>query len=191
MAITDLDRITDAMDLTGPIEHMLWDQIDQPHAWDRIEQIAQQLESASCASGSWNGMIGTADILEKLSDSDWQDYINQALADWHYNTGEFYEAEDLESLVTFAVDQTAWNLACKLRRLDRVAVVTAAVDSMDPNPDVIAFDTVYEAEDWITEEVQNRVQYRVDHSPYTVTEEDLEEWTEEEYCNFTITEESI
>ena len=48
--ITDLDRITQALNLSNPIEHMLWDELDQPHAWESIGQIINQLESASCSA---------------------------------------------------------------------------------------------------------------------------------------------
>jgi hypothetical protein len=85
--------------------------------------------------------------------------------------------------VTFAVDWVAQQLASKLRYLDRVAVVTAASDSMDPSPDRIAFSTVWEAEDWVAEEVARRVQYQVDHSPHTVSEDDLMDMQEQE-CAF-------
>ena len=72
-----------------------------------------------------------------------------------------------------------------------MAVVTASVDSLDPSPDVIAFADVSDAEEWVSEEVERRVQYQVDHSPYAVTEADREAMTEVEFTLFTITEESI
>lgn len=189
--ITDLDRITIALDPTGAIETYLWDELTDGNYWHSVEDIARQLESASCANGSWNGMIYTRDIYTRLSDPQWCDDIDQALDDYDNYTGGSPNIPSLESVVTFAVDQTASNLAYRLRSLDSVAVVTAAIDSLDPSPDVIAFASVSEAEDWILEEVERRVQHEVDHSPYQVSESDREAMTQAEFALFTITEESI
>jgi hypothetical protein len=189
--ITDLDRITLALDPTGAIETYLWEELTDGCYWDSVEDIARQLESASCASGSWNQMIYTRDILDRLSDPQWCDDIDQALDDFCDATGESPDITSLESAVIFAIDQTASNLAHRLRSLDRVAVVTSAIDSLDPSPEVIAFADVSDAEDWIADEVERRVQYQVDHSQNPVTEADREAMTEVEFTLITITEESI
>ena len=191
ITITDITRITEALDITGAIETYLWDELTDGNYWHSVEDIARQLETAACANGSWNQMIYTRDILDRLSDPQWQDDIDQALDDFCDATGESPDIISLESVVTFAVDQTASNLAGKLRSLDSVAMVTAAVDSLDPSPDVIAFASISDAEDWAAEEVEGRVQHQVDHSPHTVTEADREAMTEIEYTLITIAEESI
>jgi hypothetical protein len=59
--------------------------------------------------------------------------------------------------------------------------VTYAIDSMDSNPTIKYFDLFDEAENWLHEEVQNRVQWCVDHSPYTISEEEHIHLQEEEY----------
>jgi hypothetical protein len=59
--------------------------------------------------------------------------------------------------------------------------VTIAVDSLDPNPTVKVFDDFDEASDFIYESVEQSVQWRVDHSPYSISEEELEEIYEEEF----------
>lgn len=59
--------------------------------------------------------------------------------------------------------------------------VTIAADSLDPNPTVKVFDLFDEASDYIHESVEQSVQWRVDHSPYTITEEELEMMYEEEF----------
>ena len=190
--ITDLDRITMALDITGAIETYLWEDLTECGAyWHSVEDIARQLESASCAHGSWGGMIYTRDVYNRLSDTQWQDDIDQAIDDFCDATGESPDLTSLGAMVTFAVDWVASNLAHRLRSLDSVAVVTAATDSLDPSPDVIAFADVSEAEDWVAEEVERRVQHQVDHSPHAVTEADREAMTEVEFAFFTITEESI
>ena len=121
----------------------------------------------------------------------WKDEIDEVLESYADETGECYEVTSLESAITFAVDWTASNLAHRLRHLDSVAVVTASVDSLDPSPDVIAFADVSEAEDWVSDEVERRVQYQVDHSPYSVSEADRGAMTEAEFALFTITEEAL
>jgi hypothetical protein len=194
--ITDLDRIASALDIKGPIEQMLWYELDH-NGWETVGQIASQLESASCASGSWNEMIYTRDILDKLSDPQWVQDIEDAIAQYEDTTGEapvfdpYGSGFSLSAVVTFAVDWVANELAHRLRSLERVAVVTAASDSLDPHPDVIAFETLWEAEDWVSEELERRLQHMIDHSPYPVTEGDRDQWSEEQTTLFTITEERL
>ena len=185
--ITDLDHITEALDITGAIESYIWDELTDGNYWHSVEDIARQLETASCANGSWNQMIYTRDILNRLSNSDWQYGIDDALESYADATGEAPDITTLESAVMFAVDWTASTLAHKLRHIGQVWVVTASVDTLDPSPDVIAFTDVSEAQDWVAEEVERRVQHQVDHSPYIITDADIE--TESQL--FTITEESI
>jgi hypothetical protein len=189
--ITDIDRITSALDLTGAIEHYIWDQLTDGCYWESIGQIIAQLESAACAHGSWGDLIYTRDILDRLSDPQWVDDIDTAIQEYFNETGEPFDFSALSETVTFAVDWVAQRLASKLRSLDRVAVVVASVDAMDSHPDVIAFDTVWEAQDWIADEIERRVQHQVDHSPYTVTDDDREAMTENESTLFTITEERL
>ena len=191
MTITDLTHITEALDITGAIETYLWEELTDGNYWNRVGDIARQLESASCANGSWNQMIYTRDILDRLSDPQWQDDIDQAIDDFGNETGESPEITSLESVVTFAVNQTSSNLAHRLRTLDIVTIVSASVDTLDPSPDVLAFADVSDAEDWVSDEVERRVQYQVDHSPYDVTEADREAMTGVEFALFTITEESL
>ena len=58
--------------------------------------------------------------------------------------------------------------------------VTVSIDSLDPNPDKYYFGTGDEATEFIYDTVSASVQYRVDHSPYTISEEELENIREEE-----------
>jgi hypothetical protein len=194
--ITDLDRITDALDPTGAIETYLWDQLVHD-GWASIEEIALTLESASCSAGSWSSMIYTHNILDCLADSQWVDDIEEAVAEYEDATGEtptfdpYGSGFSLSSVVTFAVDWVAQRLADRLRHLEHVAVVIAPSDSLDPHPDVIAFATYWEAEDWVAEEVERRVQHRVDHSQHPVTEEERDQWAEEESALLTLTDERL
>ncbi len=195
-AITDLESITQALNLSGPIESYLWEELTDGNYWDSIDSIASQLESASCAAGSWNDLIYTRDILDKLSDSDWLNAIEQAVEDYGDAIGEspdfiHYGSFSLSNVVTFAVDWVASELAHKLRSLDSVWLVTAAVDSLDPSPEVIALATESEAVEWVSYAVQARVDYMVSHSPHSVSDTDLWDFEEQEYALFNIEEESL
>lgn len=60
--------------------------------------------------------------------------------------------------------------------------VTYAIDSLDPNPAVELFDTMSEAQDWIADEMQRRIEWVVSHSPYPISEDELDEMREAEYA---------
>ena len=72
--------------------------------------------------------------------------------------------------------------------MNRTYKVTYSIDHLDNNPTIKIFDEWYEMQDWISEEVNNRVQWTVDHSPYSISEEELEQLEEEEYSLITIKE---
>ena len=59
--------------------------------------------------------------------------------------------------------------------------VTYAIDSLDTNPVIKTFETEYEAEEWLYNEVSERIDYTVQHSPYTISEEEYQEIEENEY----------
>ena len=53
--------------------------------------------------------------------------------------------------------------------------VIYAIDTLDTKPDVAFFDTEEEAIDHVEEEIERRVSFQVDHSPYRIEvfEDDL------------------
>ena len=59
--------------------------------------------------------------------------------------------------------------------------VTYAIDSLDPNPTIKIFEHEYEAEEWLHNEVQERMDYTVQHSPFSISEEEYKEIEENEY----------
>ena len=60
--------------------------------------------------------------------------------------------------------------------------VTYPHDEMDwKNPTVKFFDLHDEMEDWVHEEVQRRIDFTVQHSPFTVSEEEYKEIEEYEW----------
>ena len=190
-SITDLDFITEELNPSNAIEVYLWDELTDGNYWSSVDAIARQLETASCANGSWGDMIYTRDIEGKLADSDWVEAIDAALEEYADATGETPDIPNLGFAVTFAVDWTAQALASKLRYLGKVAVVQASVDSCDPKPDVIAFADVAHAEEWVADEVERRVQHRVDQRPHSVSEAERDEWTDDEMSLFNIEVETL
>ena len=183
--ITDLSRITLELDPTGAIESHIWDDI-LSCKWSEISQIVDHLEMASCSAGSWSEMIYTRDILDKLADSQWVSDIDEAIAEYVDATGEtptfdpYGSGFELSNTVTFAVDWVAQRLESRLRDFGTVAVVTVAADSLDPFPERIAFSSDWEAQDWVADEIQRRIDHRVQHSACVVSEEELSQWEEEE-----------
>ena len=61
--------------------------------------------------------------------------------------------------------------------------VTYAIDSLDTNPVIKIFESEYEAEEWLENEVQERIDYTVQHSPYTISKKEYKEIEENEYTN--------
>jgi len=59
--------------------------------------------------------------------------------------------------------------------------VTYPCHEMDSKPTVKFFAFHNEMEDWVHEEVQHRIDYTVQHSPFTVSEEEYKEIEEYEY----------
>ena len=59
--------------------------------------------------------------------------------------------------------------------------VTYAIDSLDTNPVIKTFETEYEAEEWLHNEVQERINWTVEHSPFTISEKEYKEIEENEY----------
>jgi len=66
--------------------------------------------------------------------------------------------------------------------------VSYSIDIMDTNPTKMTFDNVDEAHDWIHDEVARRVQHVVDHSPYTLSENDIHDIEANEYTLVSITD---
>ena len=62
--------------------------------------------------------------------------------------------------------------------------VTAAVAALDPNPTIKIFDDHYEMEEWIQEEMTHRMDWIVQHSPYSISEEEYAQLEQEEYTLF-------
>jgi hypothetical protein len=66
--------------------------------------------------------------------------------------------------------------------------VTYAIDSLDPNPTVDLFDTLWEAEEWLSDEVERRVDHIVQHSALPTRDDELDEIRETELSLVSIEE---
>ena len=72
--------------------------------------------------------------------------------------------------------------------MERTYKVTYAIDSLDPNPTIKKFDDFDEMQDWISDELSHRVQWSVDHSPYSISEAERAALEEQEYSLINIEE---
>ena len=59
--------------------------------------------------------------------------------------------------------------------------VIYAIDSLDTKPVIKTFDEEYEALEWLENEVQERIDYTVQHSPFSISEEEYRDIEEYEY----------
>jgi len=165
----NLDRIfaeVFAVGESNAIESYLVDELTDSYSeFDSVKNLIRHLEMASCAAGSWSGFIYTRDIQDKLDQQNWRDAIDDALDQYQDATGESYGVESpyaMESLVTFAVDWFAQDLARRLQSLvdweGGAWIVTIAEDSLDPWPDHYAVigesNALQLAQDLVAEKLQ-------------------------------------
>ena len=59
--------------------------------------------------------------------------------------------------------------------------VTYAIDSLDTNPVIKTFDEFYEAEEWLHNEVDRRVNFTIEHCPYKLSDREIINIEESEY----------
>ena len=58
--------------------------------------------------------------------------------------------------------------------------VSIYVDTLDQNPTITTYDTEWEALEAANDAIDHAVQWRVDHSPYSISEDELDAIREEE-----------
>ena len=59
--------------------------------------------------------------------------------------------------------------------------VTYAIDSLDTKPVIKLFESEYEAEEWMNDEIQRRISYVVEHSQFSISEKKYQEIEENEH----------
>ena len=62
-----------------------------------------------------------------------------------------------------------------MQRFYKVAVYA---DMLDTNPVILTYDTEWEAQDAAHDAIEDMTQWEVDHSPYTISEEEREQIAE-------------
>ena len=55
------------------------------------------------------------------------------------------------------------------------------IDSLDPIPTIKTFDSHYDMEEWVHDEVQRRIEFQIEHSPFSISEKEYREIEEYEY----------
>ena len=59
--------------------------------------------------------------------------------------------------------------------------VTYAIDSLDTKPVIKTFETEYEADEWLHNEVDRRVNFTIEHCPYKLSDREIINIEESEY----------
>ena len=59
--------------------------------------------------------------------------------------------------------------------------VTYAIDSLDTNPTIKTFEHEYEALEYMSDEIERRISYIVEHSPFSISEKEYQEIEENEH----------
>lgn len=201
--LTDIQELTHAIKTrfdNNVIAEYLIDEFITQGRYSDVDSLISDLEMAHCAAGSFNGFIYTQDILDRLGDSDWRNAIEQAIDDYADAVGEspsfdrdcmgYQDTFRLENIVTFAVDWMSNEIASFLRSNGQFYIVTEYVDSLDPSPERKVFLDEYDAQEHVSESLQSRMDYLVQHSPHSVSESEYDELQEQELALFNIEQES-
>jgi hypothetical protein len=80
------------------------------------------------------------------------------------------------------------SLLTKGKTMERTYKVTYAIDSLDPSPTIKKFDDFDEMQDWISNAVNYRIRWSVNHSPYPISKTELKAIEEQEYSLINIEE---
>jgi len=202
--LTDIQELVDAIKLqfagNAIVEYLIDEHITQG-GYNSVDSLITDLEMAHCAAGSFSGMVYTQDILDRLSDPAWRGAIELAIDSYTDAVGESPEFDRdwmgyrdtfrLENVVTFAVDWMSDEIASFLRSNDRFYIVTQAIDSLDPKPERKVFLDEYDAQEYISESLSQRMDYIVQHSPHSISESEYKALQEQELALMNIEQESV
>lgn len=191
-----LDEVINAYKGNAAIEYVC--EYLKGDKWSCVSDLVSQLQSASCASGSWGAdTIYTARILEKLGDESWRDAVQWALDEYADATGESptFDPLNLESLVTFAVD---WASHVAVSYIEshgdgrRYGVAYVAVfNAGSPWEERKAFLFETDADDAVSEAIAARMESEAQHAQRAWTEEEYETLMEQVQSEYYVTEERI
>jgi hypothetical protein len=168
-----------------PIQSHICDMMEDGE-YNDVKSLVADLQQAHWSAGSFN-LIYNWEIEDALNRLEWRKAIDKALEDYQDATGETFGISTLSDALTMALDWVSNDLSHLVESV-RYWLVTEAVDSMDPWPDQYLFTTEWEALDHVSEGIQTRVDYLVQHSQHSVSEGELEALQEQEAQLFTVKE---
>lgn len=154
-----------------PIQSHICD-IFSDSEYDSADSLVKDLQLAHYSAGSF-GLIYTYELQNCLNREDWRDAIDEVLEEYFDATGENFKIERLADALVLALDWISDSLSYRIESV-RYWLVTEAVDSMDPSPEQYLFPTEEEALDHVSDSLSTRVDYVVQHSPYSISEAELE-----------------
>ena len=168
-----------------PIQSHICDMMEDNEYRD-VKSLVADLQQAHWAAGSFN-LIYNWEIEDCLNRPEWRVSIDKALDAYQDATGETFGINTLSDALVMALDWVSNDLSYLVESV-RYWLVTESVDSMDPSPDEYLFTTEQEALDHISEGIQTRVDYLVQHSSHSISEDELEALREQEAQLFTVEE---
>jgi hypothetical protein len=136
--------------------------------YNSIDSLVRDLELAHWSAGSL-GLIYYTEQAEFLNVASNRDDVEEVFADLLDNMGEPIEVREFSDMLIHALDHACNAIASLIDYAD-LSVVINAVDYMDPNPEVIITDDL---DGTVAEVIQYRLDMEVQHSPYTLSEDDL------------------
>ena len=157
IASTDFEKI-DAALIAWAFEGCDYDAANHGEALDNAVRTLEQTNCSGCSAPS--GLIYNSDLAVKLGE--WAFEIDAALDEYRDNMGESYKPESVFSLVWFAVEYRAHDLA-SLFESERESIIEgldskwAAGFNMPgymPDSDPVECDTWEEARDYLKEEIE-------------------------------------
>lgn len=168
-----------------PIQSHICDMMED-NEYNDVKSLVADLQQAQWAAGSFN-LIYTWEIEDALNRPEWRESIDKALDAYQDATGETFGINQLSDALVMALDWVSNDLSYLVESV-RYWLVTESVDSMDPSPDEYLFTTEQEALDHVAESIDGRVDYLVQHSPYSISEDELEGLQEQEAQLVTVVE---
>ena len=168
-----------------PIQSHICD-MTEDNEYNDVKSLVADLQQAHWAAGSFN-LIYNWEIEGCLNRPEWRESIDKALDAYQDATGETFGINTLSDALTMALDWVASDLSYLVESV-RYWLVTESVDSMDPSPDQYLFTTEQDALNHVAEGIQTRVDYIVQHSQNSVSEDELEALREQEAQLFTVKE---
>ena len=168
-----------------PIQSHICDMMEA-NEYSDVKSLVADLQQAHWAAGSFN-LIYKWEVEEALSRPEWRESIDKALDAYQDATGETFSISTLSDTLIMAIDWVSNDLSYLVESV-RYWLVTESGDSLDPSPDQYLFTTEQDALDHVSEGIETRVAYIVQHSPQSVSQDELEALREQEAQLFTVEE---